>query len=177
MRNRTPLLAALALPALLLAGCVPAPLPTDPPDPDIPGGGVEEPGLGGPAVDEPFFDSVDQYKAELDAWRDAWLSMGCTAEVVATGEMNCALHLSGGGLIATAIQIVFSSSGVEDFDGHQQLDDLAGAQDAALASYLAAETWADENCAGADDPTCLPFATDLVDGLLDLHEELFSWAR
>lgn len=176
MRNRT-LLATALLPVLLLAGCVTAPpLPIDPPDPDIPGGGGDGP-VTGPAFDDDFFDTIDSYKTDLDVWRDDWLAMGCTAEVVASGEMNCSLHLTGGGLIGSAIQIVFGSTGVADFDDHPQLADLGGAQDAAFASYLAAATWGDENCAGAADPTCLPFATALADGLLGLHEELLTWSR
>lgn len=176
MRNRT-LLATALLPVLLLAACTPSPLPIDPPDPDIPGGSGDGPVTGMPAVDDAFFDALDAVKTDLDEWRDSWLAMGCIPEIVATGEMNCSLHLTAGGLTGTAIQILFGSTGVADFDLHNQLGDLGGAQDAALASYVAAEAWGDENCAGADDPSCGPFATALADGLLELHTELLTWAR
>jgi hypothetical protein len=178
MRNRFPAVAALLLPALLLAGCVSAPTPIDPPDTDIPGGSGDGPVTGIPAVDDEFFfGTLEEYKTDLDEWRDQWLQMGCSTEVVATGEMNCALHLTSGGLIATSIQILFGSTGIADFALSPQVADLDGAQDAALASYEAAEAWADENCAGAADASCLPFTTDLVDAVLDLHEELLTWSR
>lgn len=178
MNIRTSLAAPLLLPALLLTGCVPAPPSLDPPDPDIPGGSGDGPVTGVPAVDEEFFfGTLAEYKTDLDVWRDQWLQLGCSTEVVATGEMNCSLHLTSGGLVATSIQILFGGTGIADFALAPQVADLDGAQDAALAATLAAEEWADENCAGAADPTCLPFTTALVDGLLDLHGELLTWSR
>ncbi len=177
MRIRSLLAAAALLPTLLLAGCVPTgPLPIDPPDPDIPGGSGDGPVTGVPAVDEPFFATLDTLKADLDEWRDGWLRAQCTPEVVVDDAL-CSIKLSEGAIVATSIQILFAGTGIADFDGHPQVGDLAAAQDAALAAYVADVAWNDAACVGVDSTECLEIALDLGPALLSLHEGLLTWSH
>lgn len=180
MRNRSlAAAAAFLLPALLLVGCAQTTVPLDQPDPDIPGGSGDGPVTGIPAVDDEFFATVEELRGQLDEWRDGWLASGCTDVAAVSGGIDCSLSLSGGGLVATSIQIVFGGTGIADFalSPQPQVADLADSQAAAVAAATSTAEWNDSGCPGETDPSCLAPTTAMVDDLMALHDALFSWSR
>lgn len=174
-------LAAIGILAAALTGCAPTD-PDAPSSPAAPSDGADTGGAvgnepGAYPVDDAFFDSVDDLRTDFDTWHDEWLRAGCSADLVAQGDINCAGQLIGGGMIATMLQIVFGGTGVDDFASHPQLADLADVRDDADAASTSSTAWGDAACASTVSPACDALTVQAVDDLEQLHGDLLQWSR